>query len=65
VLNPPRDLPSASMCCLFFIPSISQDLAYHQFFDIRAFLYIPNILNVLSTLPYYWLVGIFVVEATG
>jgi hypothetical protein len=35
-----------------FVPAMPQPLSYHQFADCRAFLGIPNFLNVLSNLPF-------------
>jgi len=40
------------------IPPISQDLAYHQFADNKAYLGIPNMLNVFSNLPFL-IIGIY------
>ncbi|WP_448546719.1 ceramidase domain-containing protein [Thalassotalea fusca] len=40
------------------IPPISQDLAYHQFADNKAYLGIPNMWNVLSNLPFL-IIGIY------
>lgn len=35
-----------------FVPRMAQPLSYHAFADCRAFLSIPNFLNVLSNLPF-------------
>lgn len=41
-----------SFVSLFFIPPISQDLAYHKFADTRALLGINNFFDVVSNLPF-------------
>ena len=38
---------------LGFVPPIAQNSAYHAFCDARAFLLIPNALNVFSNLPFF------------
>ncbi len=43
---------------MFFIPAIKQDLNYHQFSDQRLLLGIPNLLNVISNLPFF-IIGLF------
>jgi hypothetical protein len=42
---------------LFLLPRIPQDPAYHRFADTRAWLGVPNFLNVVSNLPFL-LVGV-------
>jgi hypothetical protein len=45
-------LMAASLIALWFVPSIPQDQAYHQFADQRTILGIPNFWNVVSNLPF-------------
>ncbi len=42
----------AAVVALLFVPPIPQDPAYHNFADHRAFLGIPNFLDVVSNLPF-------------
>lgn len=46
------------MVVLLFIPTIPQDLAYHDFSDKRSMLGIPNFWNVISNLPFV-LIGLW------
>ena len=48
----------SSILIVLFLPRISQNPAYHQFADQRAFLGIPNCLNVISNMPFLF-VGTF------
>ncbi len=43
---------------LFFVPAIKQDLNYHHFSDQRLLSGIPNLLNVISNLPFF-IIGLF------
>lgn len=43
---------TASCICIWFVPAIPQDPAYHLFADTRPWLGIPNAGDVLSNLPF-------------
>lgn len=42
----------AATCAVLFLPPIAQDTAYHNFADQRAMLDVPNMLNVISNVPF-------------
>ena len=42
----------ASLAALPLLPPIPQDQDYHNFADVRAWLGIPNVWNVISNLPF-------------
>lgn len=45
-------LAVASLLALACLPPLPQSLAYHRFADDRAFFGVPNLLNVVSNLPF-------------
>lgn len=51
-------LAGGSLVGVFFLKPIPQDPSYHAFADQRAWLGIPNFLNVVSNLPFF-AVGLF------
>ena len=42
----------ATTCAVLFLPPIAQDAAYHNFADQRSMLGVPNMLNVISNVPF-------------
>ena len=42
----------AATACMFMLPAIPQDPAYHRFADTREYFSIPNFLNVISNLSF-------------
>jgi len=46
-------LTAAFALAAIFVPAMPQPLSYHAFADCRAFLGIPNFLNVASNLPFF------------
>ena len=47
-------LTFVSLLLVFLLPSIPQDLNYHQFADNRTLLLIPNFWNVVSNVPFFF-----------
>jgi hypothetical protein len=47
-------LAVATPAVLYFVPRIPQPLAYHDFADQRTLFGIPNALNVLTNLPFFF-----------
>lgn len=45
----------AGMTMLIMLPPIPQAAGYHQYADARSFLGVPNFLNVITNLPFFWL----------
>ncbi len=45
-------LAIAATAAVLFLPPIAQDKAYHNFADARSLLGVPNLLNVISNIPF-------------
>ncbi len=45
-------LAIAAAAAVLFLPPIAQDKAYHNFADERSLLGVPNLLNVISNIPF-------------
>lgn len=46
------------VCTVWLMPSIAQDVSYHNFADQRTMFAIPNFLNVVSNIPYL-IIGLY------